>query len=38
MENLQGIPPEREIDFGVELYPNTKTISIQPHRMSLEEL
>ena len=37
-EDLPGIPPEREIDFSVDLDPNTKPISITPYRMAPAEL
>ncbi|XP_075111388.1 uncharacterized protein LOC142181771 [Nicotiana tabacum] len=37
-EDLPGIPPDREIDFGIDLLPGTKTISIPPYRMDPTEL
>ena len=37
-EDLPGFPPLREIDFGIDLEPDTKPISITPYRMSLAEL
>ena len=37
-EYLPGIPSEHELDFGVDLDPNTKTISIAPYRMAPAEL
>ncbi|XP_075092520.1 uncharacterized protein LOC142172747 [Nicotiana tabacum] len=37
-EDLPGIPPYREIDFGIDLLPGTKTISIPPYRMAPAEL
>ena len=37
-EYLSRIPPKREIDFGVDLDPNTKQISIPPYRMAPAEL
>ena len=37
-KDLPGIPPEREIDFCVDLDPNAKPISIPPYRMPLDEL
>ncbi|KAH0705972.1 hypothetical protein KY285_010496 [Solanum tuberosum] len=36
--DLPDIPPEREIDFGIDLLPNTQPISIPPYRMALVEL
>ena len=37
-EDLPGIPPEREIDFGIDLLPDTNPISIPPYRMAPTEL
>ena len=37
-EDLPGIPPEREIDFGIDLVPETNPISIPPYRMAPAEL
>ena len=37
-EDLPGIFPEREIDFGIDLLPNTQPISIPPYRMAPAEL
>ena len=37
-EDLPGIPPEREIYFGVDIDPNTKPICIPPNRMDSAEL
>ncbi|KAH0714923.1 hypothetical protein KY284_007828 [Solanum tuberosum] len=36
--DLPGIPLEREIDFGIDLLPDTQPISIPPYRMALAEL
>ncbi|KAH0776329.1 hypothetical protein KY290_007740 [Solanum tuberosum] len=36
--DLPGIPPEREIDFGIDLLPNTQPISIPPYRIASAEL
>ncbi|KAF3651801.1 putative auxin-induced protein 5NG4-like [Capsicum annuum] len=33
-EDLPGIPPEGEIDFGIDLLPDTQPISILPYRMA----
>ena len=38
---LPGLPPQREIEFNIDLYPGTKPISIPPYHMApleLEEL
>lgn len=37
-DDLPGIPPEREIDFGIDLIPDTRPISIPPYRMAPAEL
>ena len=37
-EDLPGFPPLREIDFGIDLEPDTKPISIPPYRMAPAEL
>ncbi|WMV25494.1 hypothetical protein MTR67_018879 [Solanum verrucosum] len=37
-DDLPGIPPEREIDFGVDLLLNMKPISILPYLMNPTEL
>ena len=37
-EDLPGVPPEREIDFGIDLLPDTQPISIPPYRMAPAEL
>jgi hypothetical protein len=37
-EELLGMPPERELDFIIDLKPGTKTIARMPYRMSTPEL
>ena len=37
-DDLPGDPPEREIDFDIDLLPDTKPISITPYRMAPTEL
>nr|XP_016463287.1 PREDICTED: uncharacterized protein LOC107786335 [Nicotiana tabacum] len=37
-EDLPGVPPNREIDLGIDLLPGTKLISIPPYRMAPAEL
>ncbi|XP_069149231.1 uncharacterized protein [Solanum lycopersicum] len=37
-DDLPGVPPPREIDFGIDLEPNTTPISIPPYRMAPAEL
>ena len=35
---LSGFPPQRVVDFGIELHPGTPPISMTPHRMAPAEL
>ena len=37
-DELPGLPPHREVDFGIELHPGTSPISMTPHRMAPVEL
>ncbi|XP_069147059.1 uncharacterized protein [Solanum lycopersicum] len=37
-EDLPGVPPEREIDFGIDILPNTQPIYIPLYIMAPEEL
>ena len=37
-DELLGLPPQRVVDFGIELHPGTTPISMTPHRMALVEL
>ncbi|XP_059306315.1 uncharacterized protein LOC132057725 [Lycium ferocissimum] len=37
-EDLLGIPPDRVIDFGIDVIPDTQQISIPPYRMALAKL
>ena len=37
-DELPGLPPQRVVDFGIELHPSTSPISMTPHRMALIEL
>ena len=37
-DKLLGLPPHRDIDFIVELHPDTSPISMTPHRMASTEL
>ncbi|XP_069150333.1 uncharacterized protein [Solanum lycopersicum] len=36
--NLPGVPPDRDINFAIDLEPGTKPISIPPYRMAPAEL
>ncbi|XP_070032132.1 uncharacterized protein [Nicotiana tomentosiformis] len=37
-DELLGIPPNRKIDFGIDVMPNTHPISIPPYRMAPTKL
>ena len=37
-DKLPGLPPYRDVDFGIELHPGISPISMTPHRMAPEEL
>ena len=37
-EELPGLPPHRDVDFGIELHPGISPISMTQHRMAPVEL
>jgi hypothetical protein len=37
-EELPGMPPDREVEFVIDLLPGTAPISKRPNMMSIEEL
>jgi hypothetical protein len=37
-EELHGMPPDREVEFVIDLLPGTAPISKRPYRMLVEEL
>ena len=37
-DELPELPPQRVVDFGIELHPGTSPISMTPHRMAPVEL
>ena len=37
-EELPGLPPHRDVDFGIELHPGISPIFMTPHRMAPIEL
>ena len=37
-DELPGLPPQRVVDFCIELLPGTSPISMTPHRMAPVEL
>ena len=38
LDELLGLPPQRVVDFGIELHPGTSPISMTPHMMAQVEL
>ena len=38
LDELLGLPPQRVVDFGIELHPSTSPIAMTPHRMAPVEL
>ena len=37
-DDISGLPPDREVEFTIDLIPGTEPISIPPYMMSLAEL
>lgn len=37
-EEVNELPPEREVEFSIDLVPGTRPISMAPYRMSAAEL
>ena len=37
-DDIAGFPPEREVEFTIDLIPGTEPISIPPYRMAPSEL
>ena len=37
-DDIAGFPPEREVEFTIDLIPGTEPISIPPYRMAPAEL
>ena len=36
-EALPGMPPDREIEFSIDVFPNIHSISISPYRIAPAE-
>ncbi|XP_070681845.1 uncharacterized protein [Malus domestica] len=37
-DDLPGLPPDRDVEFAIDLLPNTKPISLTPYRIASAEL
>jgi hypothetical protein len=37
-EELSGMPPDRDVEFVIDLLPGTGPIAKRPYRMSVDEL
>ena len=37
-EELPGLPPERDVEFSIEVMPGTSPVTMQPYRMAPTEL
>ena len=37
-KDLPGLPPDRELEFGIEVLPGSTSIFISPYRMAPMEL
>ena len=37
-DDIAGLPPDREVEFTIDLIPRTEPISIPPYRMAPAEL
>ena len=38
LDELLGLPPQRDVDFTIDLHPSTSPVSMTPHRMTSTEL
>ena len=38
LDEISGLPPDRDVDFVIELHLSTSPISMTPHRMAPVEL
>ena len=38
LDDIKGLPPDREVEFTIDLIPGTELISIPPYRMAPVEL
>ncbi|MCI84522.1 cellular nucleic acid-binding protein, partial [Trifolium medium] len=37
-DDISDLPPEREVEFAIDVVPDTSPISMAPYRMSAAEL
>ncbi|KAI5440061.1 hypothetical protein KIW84_025426 [Lathyrus oleraceus] len=37
-EVISDLPPKREVEFSIDLVPDTKTVSMVPYKMPVSEL
>ena len=37
-DEISDVPPEREVEFSIDLVPGTRPVSMEPYRMSASEL
>ena len=37
-DEIPVVPPEREVEFSIDLVPGTKPVSMAPYRISVSEL
>ncbi|MCI88369.1 cellular nucleic acid-binding protein, partial [Trifolium medium] len=37
-EDISDVPPEREVEFSIDIVPGTSPITMAPYRMSASEL
>ena len=38
LEELLGMPPDRDVEFMIDLLPRTRPIAKRPYHMSVDEL
>lgn len=38
LEEMLGLPPDRKVEFDIEILPGTTPMSIAPYRMTPKEL
>ena len=38
LDDLLGLPPDRQVEFSIELAPGTEPVSKQPYRMAPAEM